>query len=71
MRWFITKRGDQPYNGPTWKKDTPRWFASKQEAAKMAFELTERNPVGFSVKSIPTGYVSGTYPLISRKHTKK
>jgi hypothetical protein len=67
MKWFITKRGNQPYSGPTWGRDVPCWFDSEETATAMATELTRRNIVGFTVEAIPTGYVAGTYPRMLPK----
>jgi len=64
--WFVTKRGDQPYSGPAWNKTgmTPQFFKSKIAAEKAAAALKKVNPVGFTVKKMPTQYKPGKYPLM-------
>ena len=68
-RWFVTKRGAHPYSGPAWRaiNEEPRWFVEKGDSEKMAKRLTQHNPVGFSVRTIPLGFRAGEYPRIIRE----
>jgi len=69
QKWYVTKCTrieNNPYSGPAWKDDKPRWFDTKEEAEDIAKELGTRNPAGFSAKQIAPGCRAGKYPWITK-----
>lgn len=51
MWYFVTKRGDHPYSGPSWQRAgiKAEFYLSFEKADNAARSLTSVNPVGFQV----------------------